>query len=126
MAYRQHDGRSEREKGMARDQRQQKLQEAFENAKCVLNLAQASAIGALLDDGSLMGTTLPEVEPVPACVAVTGVGARVPPAAGEEVLGSHATVGLMAPDGRTWSVSAGGVCWPGGISYADAVRARKS
>lgn len=144
---REHDARSKRTKDLTeQDPRAAKLRQAFAEAKTVMNGEQAAAIARLLNDGSQGGGG--KAEPVPSTVAVVGVGSRFeePDAAplrdfltDEPVMDDSTdppmqaqraeprmvqTLGLLAEDGRSWSVTAAGSCWPGGTAYRDARRAR--
>jgi hypothetical protein len=118
---REHDTRSQRTRDLTvEDQRGEALRRAFGRPEAVLvNAAQAGAIAELCAYGKQAGDAL--ADPVPLVVAVTGVGPRRVLPSGEAVR----QVGLLAGDGRTWSVTDDGECWPGGTTFKDAARARR-
>lgn len=60
-------------------------------------------------------------DPFPPVVRVTGVGPRRARPDGTSVR----QLGLLAEDGRMWSVTDDGEVWPGGTSFRDAARARR-
>lgn len=115
---RQHDARTERERAMAvENQRVEALRKAFEDAPVIINGAQSQAITDLIVDGVQAGGT-PAV-PIPKSVAVAGTGVR-----GTDLYGDpFQTLALLAEDGRMWSLTGAGVCWPGGTTFQEARRA---
>lgn len=98
-----------------RKTREDKLREAFEQAPTVMRFEQVKAIELLLVEGKHAGTTLPNADPIPGMVAVAGTGLRTE---------KGKTLALLDADGRSWSVTPDGVCWPSTVTYEQALRAR--
>jgi hypothetical protein len=76
----------------------------------VLNNDQVQALARLMDDGWCEGTTLPFSEP-PVSVQLF---APNPQLESGLVEGEPAwqTVAAVASDGRTWTLTGAGICWP--------------
>lgn len=115
-------------------------QKAFrDGAMPVMNARQAEALAALLWDGELTGTRCAKVEP-PRVAMVIPLGQRdamnLPVSRMDRRTREYATepypdgrttaeiivedppfpashtIGVLAEDGRSWSIVRGGICWP--------------
>jgi hypothetical protein len=127
---RDHDSRSKRTMELTvEDQRAEQLKRAFESAGTIINHRQALAIANLTLTGAQSGRDM--ADPIPRSVAIVGVGKRQDDPMWDATGGDDAAdgvgrqfqaLGLLAEDGRTWSVTGGGACWPGGTSLKDARR----
>jgi hypothetical protein len=114
---REHDTRSKRTRDLTvENPRLEAMRRAFESAPTIINHAQALAIANLTLTGAQGGGEL--ADPVPPVVAVAATGQRGVAPDGEPWQG----LALLAADGRTWSLTGSGVCWPGGMSFREARR----
>lgn len=132
MGARENDSRTRRTRDLTvEDQRGEQLKQAFTNAPTLINARQALAIHELLTHGSQGGNK--PADPIPRNVAVVGVGKREDDPMWDATGGSDPidgvgpqfqTLGLLAEDGRMWSCTGGGICWPGDMTFKDARRGR--
>jgi hypothetical protein len=130
---RENDTRSKRTKALTVDDpRAEQLRQAFKSAPTMVNGRQALAIHELLTTGKQGGADHPPADPIPQNLVVTGVGKRAPdplwdataddPDPSDGVGREYQGLAVLAEDGRMWSCTGAGICWPGGTSFREARR----
>lgn len=89
----------------------ERLRRAFEVGPNRINSAQAEALAALLEHGTLEGTQCFTISP-PTAVSLAGMG---------EPEGPHGErpLAVVAQDGRAWSIKVDGTTWPVGHGERD-------